>query len=223
MNIHLFSPLCYMLFTKLICLFKPCPNNKVMIKIRKVHNIILSLLSIFMLASIIYANYLTNKLFSFTNLLCISYNNNKFALFSAKIFLYSKYLEWGDTLFIHLSNKPITMLQYTHHMSTAFIVYLNTAEIMNSHYIVAMGLNCLVHIPMYWYFAYPNGFLRPYRFRITQIQIIQHIICILTSIYMCFLDCDQNKYGNICGLICYIMYLFYFSIFYIESYFNNKI
>ena len=86
MNIHLFSPLCYMLFTKLICLLKPCPNNKVMIKIRKVHNIILSLLSIFMLASIIYANYLTNKLFSFNNLLCISYNNNKIALFSAKIF-----------------------------------------------------------------------------------------------------------------------------------------
>jgi hypothetical protein len=208
-----------MLFTKLICKITPCPNNKIMIKIRKIHNIVLSLLSIFMLVSIIYANYLTNKLFSFNNLLCKSYDNNKIALISAKIFLYSKYLEWGDTLFLHLSNKPISMLQYTHHMSTAFIVYLNTAEIMNSHYIVAMGLNCFVHVPMYWYFAYPNGFLKPYRLYITQIQIIQHIICIITSIYICFLDCDQNKYGNTFGLICYFMYLFYFSIFYIETYF----
>lgn len=221
MNVHLLSPFLYMLFTKVILLFDSCPGNQIMITIRKIHNITLSLLSIFMLVSIIYANLLTNKLSSLHNLLCISYNNNYVALFSAKMFLYSKYLEWGDTLLLHLSGKPISMLQYTHHMSTAFLVYLNTVETMNSHYIVAMGLNCLVHIPMYWYFAYPNGFLKQFRVRITQIQIIQHIICIITSIYICFTDCHQNKYGNKCGLIGYLMYLFYFSLFYIKSYFRK--
>ena len=221
MNIHLLSPFLYMLFTKVILLFDSCPGNQIMITIRKIHNITLSLLSIFMLVSIIYANFLTNKLSSLHNLLCISYNNNYVALFSAKMFLYSKYLEWGDTLFLHLSGKPISMLQYTHHMSTAFLVYLNTMETMNSHYIVAMGLNCFVHIPMYWYFAYPNGFLKLFRVRITQIQIIQHIICIITSTYICFTDCHQNKYGNKCGLIGYLMYLFYFSLFYIKSYFRK--
>ena len=218
MNIHLLSPFLYMLFTKAILLFDSCPGNQIMITIRKIHNITLSLLSIFMLVSIIYANFLTNKLNSLHNLLCISYNNNNVALLCAEMFLYSKYLEWGDTLFLHLSGKPISMLQYTHHMSTAFLVYLNTVETMNSHYIVAMGLNCLVHIPMYWYFAYPNGFLKQFRVRITQIQIIQHIICIITSIYICFTDCHQNKYGNKCGLIGYLMYFFYFSLFYMKSY-----
>ena len=221
MNIHLLSPFLYMLFTKAILLFDSCPGNQIMITIRKIHNITLSLLSIFMLVSIIYANFLTNKLSSLHNLLCISYNNNYVALFSAKMFLYSKYLEWGDTLFLHLSGKPISMLQYTHHMSTAFLVYLNTVETMNSHYIVAMGLNCLVHIPMYWYFAYPNGFLKQFRVRITQIQIIQHVICIIISTYICFTDCHQNKYGNKCGLIGYLMYLFYFSLFYVKSYFRK--
>ncbi len=218
MNIHLLSPFLYMLFTKVILLYDSCPNNQIMISMRKIHNITLSLLSMFMFVSIIYANYLTNKLSSLHNLLCISYNNNHVALFSAKMFLYSKYLEWGDTLFLHLSGKPISMLQYTHHMSTAFLVYLNTVETMNSHYIVAMGLNCFVHIPMYWYFAYPNGFLKLFRVRITQIQIIQHIICIITSIYICFTDCHQNKYGNKCGLIGYLIYLFYFLLFYMKSY-----
>ena len=91
MNIHLLSPFLYMLFTKIILLFNSCPGNQIMITIRKIHNITLSLLSIFMLVSIIYANFLTNKLSSLHNLLCISYNNNYVALFSAKMFLYSKY------------------------------------------------------------------------------------------------------------------------------------
>ena len=113
------------------------------------------------------------------------------------------------------------MLQYTHHMSTTFLVYLNTYDFMNPHYLIAMGSNCFAHIWMYWYFAFPKGILKYVRVQITQIQIIQHIVCITTSIYIENLsNCNQNKYGNKVGLLLYSMYLFYFSLFYIKSYFN---
>lgn len=77
---------------------------------------------------------------------------------------------------------------------------------------------------MYWYFAYPKGVLYKYRKLITQSQIVQHIICVSVSLYTLTLDnCKQSKYGNECGSLLYIMYLFYFTAFYLKSYLNKKI
>tara|TARA_B100001093_G_scaffold519550_1_gene609075 strand:- start:712 stop:1287 length:576 start_codon:yes stop_codon:yes gene_type:complete len=188
-------------------------------KFRKIHNITLSILSLLMLCGIVYSNYITNKLFSFNNLLCLSYlNNNNIFNLTTHIFLYSKYLEWLDTLFLHLSNKSISTLQYTHHMTTAFLMYVN---MNNSHLFIFISTNCLVHIPMYWYFAYPNGILNKFRKLITKIQIFQHIICLTTILYTFNLkNCDINKFGNSIGLLLYLMYLFYFVQFYIKKYLN---
>ena len=139
-----------------------------------------------------------------------------------ELFLYSKYLEWGDTLFLHLSGKPITMLQYTHHMTTSFLVYTNMYEYISPHLFIFQATNCFVHVPMYWYFAFPNGFFRKFKKIITQIQIVQHVICLITIVYTMNLNnCEQNIYGNQTGLFMYMMYLFYFSIFYIKTYLKN--
>ena len=51
------------------------------------------------------ANYDENKFYCINNLLCKSYNNNYYANIGSSLFLCSKYIEWIDTLFIHLSNK----------------------------------------------------------------------------------------------------------------------
>ena len=71
------------------------------------------------------ANYYENKFYCINNLLCKSYNNNYYANIGSSLFLCSKYIEWIDTLFIHLSNKKISDLHYTHHMFTAFLLYHN--------------------------------------------------------------------------------------------------
>lgn len=223
--LHIFSPFLYILFVFFIKKITPCPDSIIMKYLRFSHNIFLSLSSFIMLISIIIANIETNKIYPLNNLLCLPYNNNLFANKSTELFLYSKYVEWGDTLFLHLSGKPISMLQYTHHMTTAILMYSNMIEYISPHIFIFMGLNCFVHIFMYWYFAYPRGFLFKYRKYITQFQILQHIICLLTIIYTNNLNnCNQNKYGNIAGLIAYLMYLFYFLMFYIKSYIssNNK-
>lgn len=222
MYIHLLSPLLYMVFVKIIVLIPTCKDSTIMKSMRKVHNIILSLLSLIMLIGITYSTYISGKFNSINSLLCNPYDNSIITIISTKLFLYSKYLEWGDTLFLHLSNKPISMLQYTHHMTTAFLVYLNSLDYLSPTYFIVMGANCFVHIFMYWYFAYPNGIMKKARIFITQSQIIQHILVILTAIYtLCIDNCKQNKYGNYCGLLFYIMYLFYFSLFYLKSYINK--
>lgn len=219
MSIHLYSPFVYILYVKLICFIPTYQDSIVMKFIRKTHNIILSFSSLIMLVGITYGTYDAGKFKSLNNLLCLPYDNDSVAYNSALIFLYSKYIEWGDTLFLHLSGKHISMLQYTHHMTTAFLMYNNMIDYLSPHMFVFMGLNCFVHIPMYWYFSYPKGFLHSVRKMITQIQIFQHIICLATIIYTMNLDnCQQNKYGNQYGLIMYLMYLFYFSLFYVKSY-----
>lgn len=218
--IHKYSPILYFFFVKIILNFNPCPNSIYMIRFRKIHNIFLSLLSFIMLSLITYSTYNSNKFISLNSLICKKYDNNFINIFSTELFLYSKYLEWLDTLFLHLSNKKISYLQYYHHMSTAFLVYFNLIDYISPHIFIFQFLNCLVHIPMYWYFAYPNGFLYKYRKNITRIQILQHIICIMTIIYTNTLNnCRQNEYGNFFGLLLYFMYLTFFINFYFKKYY----
>ena len=96
-----------------------------------------------MLIGITIGNYQTNKLSSINNILCKSYDNNYYSTISSQLFLYSKYIEWGDTMFLHLSGKKISMLQYTHHMTTALLMYLNTSYYLSPHIFVFMSLNCI--------------------------------------------------------------------------------
>lgn len=217
--LHTLSPLLYILYVKLIRKIKPIPNNNTLKYIRKIHNINLSFLSFFIILFMIKANYQENKFYPIYNLLCKSYNNNYYSNIGSNIFLYSKYLEWLDSLFIHLSNKSISNLHYTHHMSTAFLMYYNMNEYVGGAAFIPIGLNCFVHILMYYYFAYPYGFMIKFRKLITQIQIIQHFIVLLSSIYITNLDnCKQNKYGTELCIILYSMYIIYFSNFYFNTY-----
>ncbi len=217
--LHILSPFIYILFVKLLLILPPCPKSHIMITLRKYHNIVLSTLSFLMFIGIVLANLLSGKLHNTRSLLCKPYNYNIFSIITTKTFLYSKYLEWGDTVFIHLSGKPISQLQYTHHLTTAFLMYMNMVDYLSPHLFVFISLNCLVHTWMYWYFAYPKGLLYRYRKMITISQIIQHIVCLLTIIYTSTLkNCHQNKYGNICGFCMYMMYLFYFVLFYKKMY-----
>ena len=217
--LHNISPIIYIGFVKLFYFIPVIKNDNSMKFLRKLHNLFMSFLSFIMLLGITYGNYQANKFNSLDDFLCKKYNNDLSSL-SVELFLYSKYLEWFDTLFLHLLGKPISTLQYTHHMSTAILTYNNINYFISPYTFIPMSLNCLVHVFMYWYFAYPKGFLRPYRKLITISQIVQHIICITTMFYTYFIldDCEQNPLGQELGLTFYSMYLFYFLKFYINSY-----
>jgi hypothetical protein len=215
--IHKLSPLIYTIFVKIISFFPAIPNSENMLFFRKMHNLFLSILSLIMLIGLIYGNYLDNKLATTYNFFCLA-NESYWTTLSVKTFLYSKYLEWLDTLFLVLSGKSISMLQYTHHMTTAILAFYNYYPVISPFINIFIILNCLVHVFMYWYFAYPKGYLHKFRRMITQLQIIQHIICLSTLIITPFINnCSQNFYGHILGFFMYSMYLFYFILFYLNK------
>lgn len=217
--IHLSSPALYAAYVFVLQKLPPCPDNSIMKFCRTAHNINLSLLSAAMFLIAVIGQFQTGKFASSNAFLCKSYDENWYMNLAGQVFLYSKYIEWGDTLFLQLSGKPISMLQYTHHMSTAALTYVAfNRTIISPHGLVFIGTNTLVHTPMYWYFAYPNGFLKRFRRQITQSQIVQHIACIGTIVYTMSLDnCRQAEYVNVFGLAMYMMYLFYFTSFYFGS------
>jgi hypothetical protein len=220
---HLLSPFIYASCVKALDFVPRCPDSSLMKSIRRFHNIILSVLSGLMFLGITVGTYQSGKFNSWDAFLCQAYPANAFVELSFTAFLYSKYLEWGDTLFLHLSGKAISQLQYTHHMSTAILVQLNRSPNISPFIYTFMASNCLVHLPMYWYFAYPKGFLYPYRKMITQSQIVQHIACVTTVVYTYFKeDCAQNGYGLYATGALYCMYLFYFSVFYLNTYYSRK-
>jgi elongation of very long chain fatty acids protein 6 len=222
--LNLSSPLLFALFVKGLSFIRPIPDSKLMKTCRKLHNIFLSLLSFAMLLGITVATYQENKFSSAWSLICHSYNQNSLAYWSTQAFMYSKYLEWGDTLFLQLSGKPISWLQYTHHMTTAILCYLNFYRIVPAYIYIFMGTNCFVHTPMYWYFAYPKGVLYPVRKGITIIQIVQHIMCVCTSIFGLLNrnTCPQEYIGNVSGFMLYMMYLAFFVAFYIKKYADKR-
>ena len=135
-----------------------------------------------------------------------------------------QYIEYLDTLFLVLSGKSISWLQYTHHASTAILMYNNMNSTISPYVSLFVMMNCFVHIPMYWYFAYPRGLLYHIRQFITVIQIIQHIVAVYvlsTTLYS--VDCKQNYIGNRIGLLLYGMYLTFFVVFYMKKYIKMKI
>lgn len=231
--LHLMSPLVYMGFVWLLQQCPTCPQNTTMLWLRWLHNIGLSIASAVMLGSMLMGfAWDTPKTESLHNMMCepINLSNpivRQYVQFGYHAFLYSKYWEWLDTVFLHLGGRVISILQYTHHMSTAFLVATNMSDVYTSSYFIYGGLNCFVHTPMYWYFAHPKGVLRPYAAWITRIQIIQHILCIGASVYANYRiyahnDCYHgSRYGGQIALLLYGMYLFYFAKFYVGRYLSD--
>ena len=217
--IHLASPVIYAGYVHVLQKIPPCPNNSLMKLCRTAHNINLSFLSAAMFILCFIGQVQTGKMNSMDELLCKSYDYNWYIDVSMKAFLYSKYVEWGDTLFLQLSGKPISMLQYTHHMSTAILTYVGMARtVISPNGFVFLATNTLVHTPMYWYFAYPKGWLHKHRRMITQSQIVQHVICLSTLVYTHYINyCQQAEYANEFAMAMYSMYLFFFVSFYIGN------
>lgn len=219
---HLLSPLLYAFYVEKIQKIPPCPQNPLMRQSRKIHNLGLSILSLLMFIGVLVANIQTGKLSSIDAIICRSYQGNIVIHYTVWIFLYSKYWEWLDTLFLHLSGRPISQLQYTHHMSVPLVTYVNINGFVSPYALVLAGSNCLVHTVMYWYFAYPKGVLYPFRKMITVSQIVQHIMCLLSIGYSYFQDdCHKTPYAVEVSISAYLMYLIYFVIFYLKSYKKN--
>jgi hypothetical protein len=222
------SPVLYIVYVEVCKLILPRENkeNKHIFDILKLlHNLGLSFASLLMLIGILHTSYRSGKLVSVHAALCGPYVDEKYASLVGWYFYLSKYWEWGDTAFLISSRKEITWLQYTHHMSTAVLVFANIYPILSAASLLACFTNTFVHVFMYLYFAFPKGILKRYRQWITIIQIIQHCACLsgFLYIYANLDNCVTTTIGIEMSLMLYAMYLTFFVLFYIMQYVQNDV
>lgn len=216
------SPVLYMVFVEL-CKFLPKINaeNKALINfMRQIHNISLAIASFALFVSVTYVGWKSSKFDSLHSLICGRFTDEELAGYIGRLFYLSKYWEWIDTTFLIIANKEVSWLQYTHHMSTAIMVYVNIVPIISSASLYACFANAGIHTIMYYYFAFPKSFLRHFRQLITSIQIVQHFFGLYQClyIYLHFDDCYSSAFGNYVALFLYSVYLVFFVLFYFVQY-----
>jgi elongation of very long chain fatty acids protein 6 len=207
-------------------------------KVMIVWNLFLSILSLFMvLGSFVPFLVMTYRRGFFNVLndpdaLIFQYNKqNASYLFWGQVFVYSKYFELFDTLFVILKNpaRPVQFLQWYHHTTVLlFSWYASVSRYSAGYYF--MGINALVHTFMYWYYFRMECGYRPWwSMPLTMLQISQMITGIVLNgiwFYRWYHGVPTEcKWPSLIVLACVVMYgsyLYLFVAFFVRKYLGSR-
>nr|XP_006822970.1 PREDICTED: elongation of very long chain fatty acids protein 6-like [Saccoglossus kowalevskii] len=141
------------------------------------------------------------------------------------LFVHSKFVELGDTLFVVLRKQKLTFLHWYHHTTVLVFCCLCHREIASSAYWF-LTMNFIVHAFMYLYYAIrSSGYRLPVNIQIsiTIMQISQMIVGCGVLIYACvmkFADvrCDVSFPNLTYGGVMYLSYFMLFAHFFHRAY-----
>ena len=145
------------------------------------------------------------------------------------LYMASKFIELGDTVFVVLRKQKLIFLHWYHHITVLFgVCFTNVRSLSTYRYYITA--NYTVHAIMYSYFALKAlGFRVPTKIMIaiTSLQIIQMIIGISTTTYAGIMllkrvPCQVHPINVLFVLGCYASYFILFSNFFIQTYFKPK-
>ena len=131
------------------------------------------------------------------------------------VFLLSKVVEFGDTVFMILRGKTVPFLHWYHHLATLGLTYIQCLRLARGMELAAM-FNLSVHSWMYLYYAMSS-------FRkgstgnkaLTGLQIAQMFhgiyICVYKTVY-----CGES--ADVPALTVYAVYAWLFAAFYTQRY-----
>eukprot|EP01059_Diplonema_ambulator_P035035 TRINITY_DN8139_c0_g1_i1.p2 TRINITY_DN8139_c0_g1~~TRINITY_DN8139_c0_g1_i1.p2 ORF type:complete len:303 (+),score=74.23 TRINITY_DN8139_c0_g1_i1:63-911(+) len=132
-------------------------------------------------------------------------------------FMFSKFPELGDTLFLLIMGKPIVTLQWYHHATVlAYSWFAYASATPTAMFFGTM--NYCVHSVMYTYFAFSQytrvfSFLRPF---ITLIQLGQMFLGLAINLYTYHLATTKpcsKSYTETYFTACTVLYFSYFVLF----------
>jgi len=137
----------------------------------------------------------------------------------------SKMLDWVDTLFIILGNKPrqFTFLHVYHHASVWYMNWLNLVICYDSEIFVAIGFNAAIHVIMYTYYLIsmhmPKGHSVWWKKHLTSLQMTQFFGMNLHGFLILYNGCNQMPPRGTALYLAYILSLFVlFMNFFLRSY-----
>ena len=185
------------------------------------HNLLMIFISLvlFLWGSLfVYQLYLYEDVNNFNDIIITDrrFQISYFYIFQ-KFIVFSKILEWGDSLLLKQSKKQIGTLHFIHHGTIVTAFYYGC---FIPGFIVTGLLNSFVHILMYTYYLIKCKYFSKL---ITSIQIIQLIFNTIFNFYGCIFNTplhnhyNVKKYSLYCS-ICTFTYLLLFINFYISRY-----
>ena len=140
------------------------------------------------------------------------------------LFVFSKYAELFDTLFLVLRKKPVSLLHWYHH-ATVLLLAVQTMAVNGPTGIVMGAMNSLVHSVMYTYYFLAAVMERPPRWGkvVTKLQIAQMIIGSFMAVGLFLVplfvkNAHVVQANNISIAIVYLSYLVLFLQFYVKRY-----
>eukprot|EP00042_Codosiga_hollandica_P048404 m.542007 g.542007 ORF g.542007 m.542007 type:complete len:366 (-) comp57656_c0_seq4:1523-2620(-) len=121
--------------------------------------------------------------------------------FWSYIFYLSKYWEMLDTYILALKKKPLTFLQMYHHFIIVVLCWLWLDDSWSIHW-VAVSLNSLVHVFMYYYFSLSAlGYRIWWKSYLTAFQLVQFTIVTVLIGAWYFLALDISITCEILGYL----------------------
>lgn len=133
------------------------------------------------------------------------------------LFIWSKLIEFGDTLFIVLRKQKLSFLHWYHHVATLIFTWYNTAHEASTGYWFCT-MNLTVHSVMYTYYAMKAMKLNVPRYismLVTTLQITQMFIGCFVTFWAAIMFshgeyCEQSKNTILLALGLYLTYVILF-------------
>lgn len=187
----------------------------------KFHNVGMCLISAVLLALLGVASSGDNRFSDVDTLVCHRPGPNVGLLpFAVYLFYLSKVLTFVDTMLLIGGRKRVAWLHVVHHSLTMVTVWQGMNSRMPTE-VVNMGLNCMAHVLLYLYFAYPAKSLRPL---LTGAQLVQFGVGLasvaynLSQRYVVGQACDGTLTGEVHGVAVYALFLTLFGRFFYVRY-----
>lgn len=146
--------------------------------------------------------------------------------FFSLLFVLSKIVEFGDTVFVVLRKNPLNFLHWYHHVTVCFYSWHSLAiKSAPAHWFCA--LNYLVHSVMYSYYMLKSTGVRVWKevaLGITALQMVQFVVGLIVvceSAYVFVIRgdfCYINRANIVMGLVIYASYLVLFGNFFYQRY-----
>ena len=194
-------------------------------RIRLLWNLALSLFSLICVSRVVPALLLSFVREGFVATVCappeLGLGNGAAGLWNW-LFVMSKLVELGDTSFLVLGRKPLTLLHTWHHASV-LVWACQQYVACSGPAVLFVAMNAVVHTPMYLYFAavefLPSHGMRSFAMTITTIQTTQMFLGLLiTAIAACTPSCAFSSGSAAFSAAIYLSYLVLFLRFADKAY-----
>ena len=144
----------------------------------------------------------------------------------ANLFVYSKFIELIDTVFLVLRKKPVSFLHWFHH-ATVLMYCWHALQYQMTTGVFFAAINSVVHSVMYAYYTIA-AVTRPPKWGmfVTIIQIVQMFIGMFITAYHYYLlshipNCNGSYVNLTAASIMYTAYMLLFVQFFVSRYFRK--